>query len=207
MITDNQFAEAASFLGCEVATIKAIREVESSGGGFLKDNRLKMLFEGHIFWKQLQALGVNPATLRSGYEDICYEHWTTKHYLYGAGEWQRFNKAIVLTDKLKVSDSAVFHSASYGAFQLMGFNYSYCGFNNVHDLVNYLGKGEYEQLVCFLRFVKSKKLDVALKAKDWSAFAYRYNGSGYKGNPNTTADDYDLKIATAYKKHSLTKTA
>jgi len=39
--------------GVEPAVILAIQQVESGGNGFFSDGRPKILFEGHIFWKEL----------------------------------------------------------------------------------------------------------------------------------------------------------
>ena len=39
----------------ELASIKAVNEVESSGNVFFIDGRPKILFGGHVFWKELEA--------------------------------------------------------------------------------------------------------------------------------------------------------
>jgi len=49
MISENQFSTSAKSLNVEVASIKAVAEVESSGDGFLADGKPKILFEPHIF--------------------------------------------------------------------------------------------------------------------------------------------------------------
>ncbi len=50
LITNNDLANAASKLGCEVAVIRAIDEVESNGQGF-KDGRIVIRFETKVFQK------------------------------------------------------------------------------------------------------------------------------------------------------------
>ena len=51
-LTDQDYTEAAKVIGCEVACIKAVKEVETgSAGAFLSNNMPTILFEGHIFWK------------------------------------------------------------------------------------------------------------------------------------------------------------
>ena len=57
-------------------------------------------------------------------------------------------------------------------------------------------------MVEFINYVKHDKLDDELRTKNWASFARQYNGAGYKGNPFTTNDDYDLKLTAAYKKYS-----
>ena len=47
-MTDEAIVDAAAKLGCEVAAVKAVIDVASSGG-FLPDTRPKILFERHYF--------------------------------------------------------------------------------------------------------------------------------------------------------------
>ena len=44
---------AADKLGVDVATLRAILQVETAGAGFDAKKRLKLLFEPHIFYRQL----------------------------------------------------------------------------------------------------------------------------------------------------------
>ena len=61
----------------ELAAVKAVNEIESSGKGFLLDGRPRILFEGHIFWKQLQSKGIDPQSLISTKtENVLYKTWT-----------------------------------------------------------------------------------------------------------------------------------
>src|SRR5881397_1481706 len=97
MITEQQFIAAATLLRCETATIKAVRQVETSGDGFLPGGRLAVLFEGHQFWIQLKVAGFDPAKFIGAfpnYSNIVYKFWTRKNYLGGEKEWDRVNAAI-----------------------------------------------------------------------------------------------------------------
>lgn len=205
MITEEQFVSAATQLRCETATVKAVRQVESSGNGFLPDGRLATLFEGHQFWIQLKVAGFDPAKFVGAfpnYSNIVYKFWTRKWYLGGIREWDRINGALQVCKILGAPISAALNSASYGAFQIMGFNHNACGQPSAQDMITYMNKGEYEQLDCFLKYCLASKLDDELRRKDWANFARGYNGPGYKGNPATVNDDYDLKLYSAYKKFS-----
>ena len=205
MITEEQFAAGAATLRCEIATIKAVRQVESSGNGFLPDGRLATLFEGHQFWLQLKVAGFDPAKFIGAfpnYANVVYKFWTRKWYLGGIREWDRINAALVVCKILNATPALALNSASYGAFQIMGFNHKACGCTSAQDMITYMNKGEYEQLDCFLKYTLARKLDDELRNHDWAGFAKAYNGPGYKGNPATTNDDYDLKLAAAYKKFS-----
>lgn len=206
MITEEQFLAGATLLRCETAAIKAVRQVESSGSGFLEDGRLATLFEGHQFWIQLKTAGFDPAKFIGAfpnYTNIVYKFWTRKYYLGGEREWDRINSAIAVCRILDAPTALALNSASYGAFQIMGFNHRACGCSSAQDMIAFMNKGEAEQLQCFLNYVQAVKLDDELRHHDWANFARGYNGPGYKGNPFTTNDDYDLKLAIAYKRFSV----
>ncbi|MDR2077148.1 MAG: N-acetylmuramidase family protein [Desulfovibrio sp.] len=51
--TFDDIASAAATLGLEPCAVKAVVEVESGGSGFLPDGRVKILFEGHVFFREL----------------------------------------------------------------------------------------------------------------------------------------------------------
>jgi len=199
MITDEQFKDAADIIGCEVAAIKAVYEVEAAGKGYLPDGRVKILFEGHRFWKQLVKGGANPQEFIANnpeYSNVLYKVWDKKQYKGGAAEWDRVSKAIEVCTKLNLSPNLALNSASYGSFQIMGENHALCGYTDSQDmLTNYNNGGEAEQLASFCRFVKSNHLDDELRAKNWAKFAQGYNGSSFAANK------YDVKLANAYNKY------
>lgn len=195
MITEKQFQEASAIIGCEVAAIKAVYEVEAAGHGYLPDGRVKILFEGHRFWKLLLKAGVNPSKYREGYENILYSSWDKKYYKGGAAEWERVSQAIEVCKKAGVDTIIALQAASYGSFQILGENAMLCGYFNAHEmLAAYNEKGEAEQLLSFCRFVKIKKLDKALREKNWPVFAEGYNGTGYRQN------QYHIKLPNSYNR-------
>lgn len=60
-------------------------------------------------------------------------------------------------------------------------------------------KDEASQLDAMCRYIKVNNLVNALKNKDWKTFAKGYNGKNYAIN------NYDVKLANAYKKWSIDK--
>ncbi len=48
-LNDGDIRLAAEKLDCDEPAIRALAEVESRGGGFLSDDRPKILFEAHVF--------------------------------------------------------------------------------------------------------------------------------------------------------------
>jgi hypothetical protein len=192
MLTEQQFKEAAKLIGCEVASVKAVNEVEARGSGFFKDGRPKILFEGHIFWKQLLAAGIAPAPLQAQNKDILHPTWNRDVVkpLYNMDQYLRLEKART------IHKDAANRSASWGAFQIMGFNHKTCGYMSVQQFVD-AQKDEYNQLVCFCSYLKNTHLDVNLIHKDWAGFARGYNG------PEYTQNQYDVKLKRAYEKFAV----
>ena len=182
LLQEHDYESAAFEIGCEVAAVKAVAEVESAGAGFLQDGRAKILFEGHIFYKYTK--GKYPES------DINYKKWTKQYYVGGAGEYERLAKAEKL-DKV-----AARLSASYGKFQIMGFNFAICGYPSIDDFYDEMQANEGNHLEAFIGYVKHVGLGDAMRTKSWTEFAKRYNGPEYWKN------SYDKKMADAYKKFS-----
>jgi hypothetical protein len=189
-LKEEDFVKSAEALNVEVATVKAVQEVETGGrGGFFAPDRPSILFEGHIFWSQLKKKGVNPEDYLEGNEDILYPKWTKEHYCGGIKEYDRLEKAMMIDEEAAIS------SASWGLFQIMGFNHKVCGCEDVKEFVERMKENEGSQLALFTAFVQSNKLDDFLREKDWAGFAKRYNGPAYAENR------YDEKLKNAYEKH------
>lgn len=188
-LSEKDLEDLAKELQIEVAAVKAVYEVESGGRGFLTSGKPKILFEGHIFWRQLKKYKLNPVNFKTGNEDVLYPKWIRKYYQHGEGEYERLNKA------KKIHSSAALESASWGIFQIMGFNYQKAGYNSVQDYVKAMYKSERVHLMAFGKFIKSEGLAKYLKNKEWAKFAYYYNGKDYKKNK------YDIKLEKAYNKY------
>jgi len=183
-LTEGVFSKAASLLGVEIAVIKAIAKIESSGSGFLSNGKPKILFEGHWFSKLTKSVY---DAKNSG---ISHKKWTKKYYKGGVAEYSRYNSA-------KALDAvAAMKSTSWGKFQIMGFNYKKSGYASVEEFVRDMHKSEGHQLNALVNFLKSTKLDVHLKTKDWAVFAKGYNGPKYAENK------YDIRLKQAYKAYS-----
>src|SRR6187551_2010118 len=95
MITEKAFNDSAALIGVEPAVIKAVAEVESSGDGFLPDGQVKVLFEPHVFWKELLKRNISPALIL-GNSDILYEKWGSKPYGKNSAQPERLKRAIAI---------------------------------------------------------------------------------------------------------------
>jgi hypothetical protein len=179
----------------DLALVKAVNEVESRGEGFLRDGRPKILFEGHIFWRQLVNAGLNPADYVNDYtQNVLYEDWDKTHYEGNEKEYFRLEKAAGMSDLPEIHDAA-FMSASWGSFQIMGFHYKSLGYFSIDHFVSNMYQKEAKHLEAFGRFLEVNNLIRPLKERDWHSFARGYNGPGYKQN------NYHIKLQQAYERH------
>jgi hypothetical protein len=194
-IGDADFEAAARQMNIELAALKAVYKVESNGKGFIGDLP-KILFEGHVFWQRLGKLGLRPETLAQGNEDILYPTWTKRFYAGGGAEHERLSRAEAIR-----RDTAR-ESASWGLFQIMGYHWKSLGYASIDEFVDCMGRHERDQLQAFCRFVDINKdrsgrtLTQLLADKDWAAFAFAYNGVGYRKNA------YDDKLRDQYRRFS-----
>jgi hypothetical protein len=185
-LSEDDIREHAQTLNVEVAALKAVIEVESAGKGFLPDGRPKILFEGHIFWDQLKKAGLDPTRYATDHPQIVYPRWTKQFYKGGAAEYERLNAA-----KL-IHEEAALKSASWGMFQIMGFNHALCGFDSVKAFVDKLSENERAQMEAFTKFCEKRNLIGYLHDHNWAAFAKAYNGPAYAQN------QYDYKLEMKY---------
>jgi len=185
-LADLDFIEAANLLNCEVAAIRAVAEVESGprGGGFCPDGFPVTLFEGHIFFKYTKGIyALNHPT-------ICYPRWTKEFY---GKTWT--DERLRLEEATKLDRRAALMSASWGRFQIMGFNYPLVGCTHIQQFVNLMCKSESVQLDLFCQYIIHECLDDELRERRWDDFARRYNGPAYQKN------DYAGKLNRAYKRN------
>lgn len=185
-LKESDVIQAAELLGVESAAVKAIIRVESAGRGYLKDGRVVILFERHKFYEFLpQNLARETA---AKYPNICNPK--SGGYRGNVGEYPRFNLAF------SIDPESAMKSASWGLFQIMGFNYAAAGYATIGEFVDAMKESEGKQLLAFCQFIKSNKgLHNALKKHDWETVAKLYNGVAYKKN------NYDSKLANAYARY------
>lgn len=182
---------AAELLQVEPAAIKAVVQVESAGTGYLKDGRVKILFERHIFYKELvKAKGKAFAeSMAAEAPHVC--HPQPGGYRGGVAEYPRLARAI------GIDKTAGMAAASWGLFQIMGLNHAAAGFDSVDEFVDAMKESEGQQLRAFANFVRANKaMHTALQKKDWEKFASLYNGPAYKRH------NYDSKLANAYARYA-----
>lgn len=146
------FREVAETLGCDVAAIEAVWQVETAGKPFRTDGSLERRFEPHK---------TTPAMMPYSTSKILRQH-----------ERERLFSKRYAEDP----DDAM-RATSWGGPQIMGFNSRAAGYPNTGAMVEAMADSEREQLRAFVRLLKTWGLDSALRAHDWRAFTARYNGN------------------------------
>ena len=184
-LTASDYQRAADELRAKRPQVQAVAQVEAPGSGFLDDGQVKILFEAHHFGR------LTAHKYDKTHPNISSPRWNRKLYVGGAGEHKRLQEAVAL------NRSAALQSASWGKFQIMGFNYRLAGFPTIQSFINAMVSGEAAQLDAFVAFVKNSHLDDELRMigrspASCAPFAEGYNGAGY------AAQNYHGKIANAY---------
>lgn len=183
-LTLNDYKAAATELGVDLASIYAVKEVESKGKGFLPTGEPIILFERHVFRKRLLAKNISIAGIP---EDICNIKYGG--YVGGQSEHNRIQRAA------KYDRDSALESASWGLFQVMGYHWKALGYVSLQAFINAMYLNERGQLDAFVKYVKlDRNLLNALKQKNWAKFAEGYNGPAYSRN------QYDLQLERAYTK-------
>lgn len=188
MLTDKDYIEIAKRNGInDYKLLKTVVKVETGGKTFITTGKPYILFEGHVFWKQLQYKKINPAKYVKCNENILYKKYDKSKYKGGLAEYNRLNQAI------KINEDAAYNSISSGIFQIMGFNHLKCGYPTAKGMFLSMCKSEINQLQIGAYFIYKRGLTKYLNAHNWSKFAYYYNGPAYKTN------NYDVKLEKYYK--------
>ncbi len=180
-LTGAEYVEAARLLNCEQAAIKAVAQTETRRSAFDEKGRPTILFERHIFHARTKG--------KFDREHPELSNKSSGGYGLFSAQYGRLEKAIALDKK------AALESASWGAFQIMGFNHSAAGYPaSVESFVDAMKSSERNHLSAFVAFVKADKaLLKAIQKKDWRTFARKYNGPKYADN------QYDTNMKTNYE--------
>lgn len=198
LLKNADLVNAAQRLDMPLATLYAVNEVESKGRGFLDIGKPVILFERHIMYRRLLKVrheSDNPTDLKRRADQLAAAHPAIVNpkaggYVGGSAEHQRLGSARVL------NDIAALESASWGAFQIMGFHWKRLGYASAQDFVAAMSANESQQFDAFVRFIETDPaLYKPLKARNWPEFAKLYNGPDYQRNL------YDIKLQRAYERH------
>lgn len=189
-LSEPDFVAAAARIGAEVAAVQAVAQVEAGGRvGFGADGRPVIRYELHVFHGRTGGTydrthpHLSQPTLAAG----------NRYHTGGQGnEWSLMYGAMILRDGAgRRRTSEAWQSASWGMFQVMGFNYT-VDWANIDTFVNDMFTSEAQHLRAFLGYVRTNHLENTLVNHDWAAFARAYNGPDYAVN------NYDTNIGNAF---------
>lgn len=172
--------------------LHAFMDVETSGSGFDSQKRPKILFEPHVFYRNLSGKQRDEAVKQG----LAYEKWGQKPY--PRDSYPRLKKAMA------INETAALKSASWGLGQILGENHEMVGYQTVQGMVRTFMDDEAAHLEAMVNFIVSAKLDGEMRklaaltrkttAADCEKIVKVYNGPGYKKNR------YHIKMAAAHNK-------
>ncbi len=164
--------------------LHAFMDVEASGSGFDKAGRPKMLFEPHIFYRELKGKQRDKAVAQG----LAYPKQGTKPY--PRDSYPRLKRAMT------INNIAALRSASWGLGQILGRNHSAAGYTAVTAMVHAFEEDEENHLNAIVNFLISKEIEDDLREHRWSVVARVYNGPAYAKH------NYHGRMAEAFAKWS-----
>ena len=192
-LDDIDLPRIGSRIGVGEDVVHMVFDVESGGRGFDSKGRPKMLFEPHVFYRELEGSQQRRAVSAG----LAYPKWIRN---YPRDSYPR------LFEAKKINAVAAYKSCSWGAFQIMGFNYKLAGFKSVDHMVKSMIDDAENHLLAAINFIESAGLDDELRELDKIAktrkvtpndcvpFVLGYNGKGYRAN------NYHVRAANSLNK-------
>ena len=167
-LSKDDYAAAAAELGCEPRLIHAVALQEGRDHGFDQQNRPTIMWEPVKFAR----LSYHYPQYRARYPTLT--HLKPKPHPYGPYskqyEW--------LSDAYLINPRAALSAPSWGKFQIRGENYTSAGYASVEAFVTAMCVSEQTQLTAFTAFINHRNLKEALRNRDFTTFANRFNGEG-----------------------------
>lgn len=194
-LTEEDFREVAEELGVEVAAIKAVVEIEAGAKheGFWKEGKPIINFDLSMFRKFAARNKINLSRYQRSHAVVFARPNRARYGSYQAAQQARLDAARTIDDKTAIEGTF------WGMFQLGGFNWKVCGTSSPDEFVRLMSRSERDQLELFAEFIRQTGMLPLLKAKNWSAFARRFNGPSYARR------GYHTRLARAYAKHKAKK--
>lgn len=193
-LTDEDYRQVARELNVEPAAIKAVVEIEAGTAheGFFAPGKPIINFDISMFRQFARKNGVNLARYTRSHAEVFGRPNARRHGSTQAAQQERLRQAKTIDEVTAIQ------GCFWGMFQLGGFNWKLCGCKDIHEFVEKMSRSERDQLDLFAHFIVNTGMDKYLRAKNWAAFAKRYNGPAY------AARGYHTKMANAYAKYHKT---
>lgn len=193
-LKDTDLPRIGTMIGVGEDELHAFIDVETKGRGFDGQGRPVILFEPHVFYRNLPA-SLRPRAVSLG---LACKSWGQLPYGKESEQYGKLMRAIA------IHETAALKAASYGMGQVLGENHVAAGYETVQDMVDGFRQSEAVQLEGAVSFIKANNLDDELRVlaalkrpttpDDCRAFVRGYNGSGYEKN------DYHTQFAAAHNR-------
>jgi hypothetical protein len=180
-LDDVDLPRLGALIGVGEDEIHAVLDVESRGSGFDRLGRPAMLFEPHLFWREL---GEGSKRARAAAAGLAWPKW--RPGAYPPDSYPNLIAAIA------IDETAALRSASWGLGQVLGSNHRAAGYASPQAMVAAFCDDEEAHLAAMVSFIKATSIDDDLRAHRWDVFARVYNGPGY------ATHDYHGRLARAY---------
>lgn len=187
-IDDYDLPRLGALIGVGEDELHAFMDVEAAGSGFDSQGRPKMLFEPHLFYREL---GPGPKRDEAVKQGLAYPKWGTAKY--PKESYTRLKAA------MKIDAEAALQSASWGLTQILGKWHNAVGYPTADDMVRDFADDEAAHLEATIKLLKLWHVDDDLRAHRWTPVALAWNG------PEQAKHGYDKKLAKAYDKWSKIK--
>ena len=188
-LTAEDFEEIARELDVETAAIRAIVDIETgrTHRGFNDNGKPVINFDLAVFKRNAQKRGINLG--KHSKSEALKPINISKYGNQQNAQHARLDAAMAIDPKTAIE------STFWGMFQIGGFNWKKCGVESCEEFVELMSRSERDQLELFASFLRNGDMVRYMKDKNWSEFARRYNGPGYRSR------GYHTKLAAAYKKY------
>ena len=181
-LEDHDIPRIGHRIGVGEDEIHAFMEVEAAGSGFDSQGRPKMLFEPHVFYRNLSG-EKRQAAVDAG---LAYPRWGEQSY--PRDSYPRLLQA------MEIDQTAALKSASWGLGQILGQNHTMAGYDTVEDMVSAFMEDEENHLDAMVSFIIAAGIDDDIRAHRWETVARVYNGPGYAKH------GYHTRLAQAFAK-------
>lgn len=176
-ITRTECEACADSLGISPELVQTVARVESQG------DLSAFLFEPHVFSR------LTNHKYDATHPDVSYPNWDRTKY-----PSRKENRLIQLGKAIRLEPLKAYEAASWGIFQIMGFNYKDAGYTSALSMSQDLQSSVVANINAFGNMLRKMGLIDTLRNKEWEKFARVYNGPGFKLN------NYHIKMQNEYER-------
>ncbi len=191
-LTEEDYRAVAEELGVDVATIKAVVEIEagSTHEGFYKPGLPLINFDMTMFRRFAAQNGINLSKYNKSHAVVFSRPNAARYGSTQGGQQARLKAART------IDEATAIQGCFWGMFQIGGFNWKKTGCSSIQEFVERMSTSEREQLELFAQFITNTGMLKHLRNKNWAAFARMYNGASYARR------GYHTRLAASYAKHN-----